>query len=55
MEITEQDKQVLDLAQQLLWKKGINNQFESQVANGLTEFVKRLAAPQPPKEAKANG
>lgn len=46
MELNEQDKQVLDLAQQLLWKKGVNNPFESQVANALTQLAQKVATPQ---------
>ena len=55
MELTDQDKQVLDLAQQLLWKKGVNNPFESQVANALTQLAQKAAVPEPPKKEDGRG
>lgn len=52
MEFTDQEKQILDLAQQLLWKKGANNPMEAQVASGLTQLAQKICTPQKPEEKK---
>jgi hypothetical protein len=42
MEFSEQDKRVLDMAQQLIWQKGVNNPLESQIANAMTQLAQRI-------------
>jgi len=42
MEFSDQEKQLLDMAQQLLWRKGVNNPMESQIANALTQLAKKI-------------
>ena len=45
MDFSEQDKAVLIQAVELLWRKGIHNPQEAQIANALTKIAEKLMNP----------
>jgi hypothetical protein len=50
MEFSDQDKQVLQLSVEQIWRKGCNNPGEASLAQALTDLVKRVLTQQPAKE-----
>lgn len=50
MELTEQHKNILKAAVQLLWAKGIHSPQESAIANALTQLTEQALKEEPKKE-----
>ena len=45
MDLTEEEKQILQAAVVQLWRKGCNSPQEAAVAQGLTKLTERLLKP----------
>lgn len=52
MEITDQDKEVLKMTTEQIWRKGANSPQEGAVANAFTLFVQKVLGPAPKETAK---
>lgn len=55
MELTDRERQLLQLVVQQLWRKGAYTPDEAAIAQGFTQFVERALKVEPKKEGNSVG